>query len=128
MTDTENGTPFRVDPARRDRHNSTGFYVRAKDGDNWASANIAELDADSLYRFLRSRGGDNRWAESVVFGLLDHDYLALPLAASPEAEPIEGDAHVHEWEVEYLPDPMSAGGVVRSGDLRCSCGEVTTDD
>lgn len=35
--------------------------------------------------------------------------------------------HVHEWEVEYLPDPMSAGSVIRSGDLRCICGETTRD-
>lgn len=35
--------------------------------------------------------------------------------------------HVHEWEVEYLPDPMSAGGVVRSGDLACACGASTPD-
>ena len=39
----------------------------------------------------------------------------------------EKDAHAHEWEVEYLPDPMSGGGVVRSGDLRCRCGETTRD-
>lgn len=35
--------------------------------------------------------------------------------------------HVHEWEVEYLPDPTSAGGVVRSGDLFCACGATTPD-
>lgn len=35
--------------------------------------------------------------------------------------------HVHEWEVEYLPDPMSAGGVVPSGDLACACGASTPD-
>jgi hypothetical protein len=37
------------------------------------------------------------------------------------------NAHIHEWDVEYLPDPMSAGGVVRSGDLRCACGETIRD-
>jgi hypothetical protein len=39
----------------------------------------------------------------------------------------EARAHVHEWEVEYLPDPMGAGSVVRSGDLMCWCG-VTRED
>lgn len=35
---------------------------------------------------------------------------------------------VHDWEVEYLPDPMSAGGVVRSGALVCSvCGAEKED-
>lgn len=36
--------------------------------------------------------------------------------------------HEHEWEVEYLPDPMSGGGVVRSGDLFCRCGATTGDN
>jgi hypothetical protein len=35
--------------------------------------------------------------------------------------------HEHEWEVEYLPDPMSAGGVITSGDLFCSCGETISN-
>lgn len=35
--------------------------------------------------------------------------------------------HVHQWQVEYLPDPMSAGSVVRSGDLCCACGESIPD-
>lgn len=34
---------------------------------------------------------------------------------------------MHEWEVEYVPDPMSAGGVVRSGDLVCWCGARKED-
>lgn len=28
--------------------------------------------------------------------------------------------HQHQWEVEYLPDPMSAGAVTRTGDLVCT--------
>ena len=39
----------------------------------------------------------------------------------------EIEHHVHQWEVEYLPDPMAAGGVVRSGDLFCHCGETVVD-
>lgn len=34
----------------------------------------------------------------------------------------------HRWEVEYVPDPMSFGAVVRSGDLRCAdCGLTIRD-
>lgn len=52
--------------------------------------------------------GDQRPAERVV---------KLP---GPEA-------HVHDWQVEYLPDPMSAGSVVRSGSLFCACGATKED-
>lgn len=50
----------------------TGIYVRAKHDDKWGSHDIAELDRDSLRAWLRSRGGDNPWAESVVEALLGH--------------------------------------------------------
>jgi hypothetical protein len=43
------------------------------------------------------------------------------------SEPEGGEPHTHEWEVEYLPDPTSAGSVVRSGDLHCACGAVIPD-
>lgn len=37
-------------------------------------------------------------------------------------------AHEHDWAVEYQPDPMSSGSVVRSGDLICErCGATTPD-
>lgn len=50
-----------------------GIYVRAKGCDERiGSYDIAELDRDSLLRFLRSRGGDNEWAENVVLVLLGH--------------------------------------------------------
>jgi hypothetical protein len=38
------------------------------------------------------------------------------------------DAHTHEWEVEYLPDPMSAGSVVPSGALVCTVCFDTKED
>lgn len=40
----------------------------------------------------------------------------------------EGGACDHDWEVEYLPDPHSGGGVVRSGDLRCPRCFATKED
>ena len=50
----------------------TGIYVRAKHGDKWDSFDIAALDAPSLLKWLRSRGGENKWAENCVGILLGH--------------------------------------------------------
>ena len=43
--------------------------ARGIDG-KWSNADIADLDRASLDRWLRSRGGENEWAESVVRALL----------------------------------------------------------
>lgn len=51
----------------------TGIYVRAKRNDRWGSHDIADLDTVSLLRWLRSHGGANAWAESVVCLLLHHN-------------------------------------------------------
>lgn len=62
-----------VDAGRADLHGASGIYVRAKDAEGkWGSYDIAELDKDSLLTFLKSRGGDNPWAESTVLILLGH--------------------------------------------------------
>jgi len=62
-----------VDPSRDiEGLGSTGIYVRAKRDGQWDSVDITELDTDSLYTWLRSRGGDNPWAENVVALLLGH--------------------------------------------------------
>ena len=70
---------LRFDPDRindQGLHNFTGIYVRAIDPDGkHGSADIAELDRDSLKAFLRSRGGKNLWAENVVALMLGHDPL-----------------------------------------------------
>jgi hypothetical protein len=59
----------------------TGIYVRAQLPDGkWVAADVATLDKDSLCRWLRSRGGANRWAEDVVGILLGWG----PLSAAPE--------------------------------------------
>ncbi len=51
----------------------TGIYVRAKDADGrWQSVDIATLDLESLRAWLRSRGGENEWAESTACMLLGH--------------------------------------------------------
>jgi len=59
---------------------STGIYIRAIGLDGrFGSFDIAELDAPSLLAFLRSRGGDNRWAEDCCGIILGHGHLHLPV-------------------------------------------------
>lgn len=60
------------DPVRTDCYPETRIYVRAKRSDKWESVDIGELDRESLMIWLRSRGGDNPWAESTVALLLGH--------------------------------------------------------
>ena len=67
-----------VDVDRRDGEDfvSTGIYVRAKSPEGrWGTFDIVQLDAPSLLAWLRSRGGDNPWAEDVVGLLLGHEHL-----------------------------------------------------
>lgn len=68
MSDTE---PYRIDPERVGLID-TGIAIRALDGATWISADISELDQPSLHRWLRSRGGENEFAENVVYVLLGH--------------------------------------------------------
>jgi len=65
-------SPLEVDPARAGL-GGTGIYVRARSADAWGSHDIAALTRDSLQRWLRSRGGENPWAESVVAIMLGHE-------------------------------------------------------
>ena len=64
---------MKIDPLRC-RFPETGIYVRAQDDKgHWGSFDIAYLDRPSLMMWLRSRGGDNPWAENTVAALLGHD-------------------------------------------------------
>jgi hypothetical protein len=59
-------------PAIRDGY-ETGIVVRAKLKNGKIDAvDIAFLDKDSLLKWLRSRGGQNEFAEEVVLVLLGH--------------------------------------------------------
>lgn len=64
------------DPQRLNEKDNlqTGIFVRAKDPTDgkWISADIAWLTMPSLQEWLKSRGGDNKWAESTVCILLGH--------------------------------------------------------
>jgi hypothetical protein len=63
-----------IDPERVWLAGSTGIYVRAQnEHGRWVNADIATLTKESLITFLRSRGGENEWAESVVLILLGHE-------------------------------------------------------
>lgn len=66
-----------TDPEREHSPANTGIYVRAwsESDDKFVNADIVHLDKDSLLHWLKSRGGDNPWAEDVVGILLGHGHL-----------------------------------------------------
>lgn len=54
----------------------TGIYVRAQDiNGSWVSCDMCELTKSSLLEFLKSRGGDNPWAEDCCGIILGHGHL-----------------------------------------------------
>jgi hypothetical protein len=63
---------MKVDPDRLISEPETGIFVRVEHNGTFASVDIAHLDRDSLMAWLRSRGGDNPWAENTVAILLGH--------------------------------------------------------
>lgn len=84
---------------------------------------------EPLYRLAR-------WADEWItslriappFSRARRDILDTLAEADDPSQWVEvGPFHEHDWQVEYLPDPASAGAVVRSGDLFCDCGEATSD-
>lgn len=50
----------------------TGVYVRAQHNGVWGSYDVASLDGTSLLKWLRSRGGNNPWAENFIGILLGY--------------------------------------------------------
>jgi hypothetical protein len=70
----EKKVELKTDPEREGIAKKTGIFIRAKGSNGkWDSFDIAELDTTSLKAWLRSRGGENIWAENVVLVLLDHE-------------------------------------------------------
>lgn len=98
--------PLYIDDARAGEQyrDLTGIYVRAKTTDTdeqpgqWVNADIAQLDRESLVRWLRSRGDGESFAESVVLSLLGHpqgeddpygiDHLQPPDGSGSEDLPV----------------------------------------
>jgi len=67
---------MKTDPNREDayRHGLTGIYVRAKGCNGvYGTFDIAELDDQSLTKWLRSDGGYNLLAENTVRILLGYE-------------------------------------------------------
>lgn len=57
----------------------TGIYVRAQDSiGQYISCDMSELSKESLLEFIRSRGGDNPWAENCLGIVLGHGHLHEP--------------------------------------------------
>lgn len=77
MTTTDADDDYRADRAST---TETGIYVRAKVRDAYRSVDISSLTLPSLLRWLRSRGGQNLWAEYTVAQLLGHDRRDIDLA------------------------------------------------
>ena len=74
LQSTTQATPLFLDAKRiATNFDETGIYVRAVDSDGkWGSHDIVDLTKESLVQWLRSRGGDNPYAENVVCVLLGH--------------------------------------------------------
>lgn len=54
----------------------TGFFVHAMLPDNsWDYVDVIYLTNHSLLKWLRSRGGDNHFAENVVLLLFGHNSI-----------------------------------------------------
>jgi hypothetical protein len=71
-----------TDPIRASGvYQPTGIYVRVRTPDGWGNADIAQLGQASLLRWLRSRGGENLWAENCVMALLGYSQLTPEEAA-----------------------------------------------
>jgi hypothetical protein len=68
-----------IDPKRASSEEGlrTGIFVRAKDqSGKYQTVDIALLDGVSLLAWLRSRGGQNFWAENTLGRLLGHKDLS----------------------------------------------------
>jgi len=88
---TNEDVPLRFDAERSGMHGATGIYVRAKNADgHWGNADIAEIDRVSLFRWLRSRGGENLWAENTVMLLLGWPQFAAEEAVAALKETTHG--------------------------------------
>ena len=66
---------MKTDPSRdKNRHRVSGIYVRAIGSDGVRGTyDIAELDDESLTKWLRSDGGENLLAENTVRILLGYE-------------------------------------------------------
>ena len=69
---------LKIDKSRynESREDASGIFVRALNpSGEWEAIDVVYLDKPSLLAWLRSRGGDNPWAEDVVGIILGHGHL-----------------------------------------------------
>lgn len=65
---------LKADPTRLDLP-KTGIFIKAiKDG-RLQTCDIAHLDRESLFFFLKAENGNNLFAENTVMSLLDHKFF-----------------------------------------------------
>jgi hypothetical protein len=69
---------------------------------SWDSVDIELLDLQSLMTWLRSRGGNNEWAENTVALLLGHslENQGGPVQITKEGAPMD-----EFTEFEFIPRP-----------------------
>lgn len=90
MSENKELTPDPDRIANPNYHGLTGIFVRAKHAGKWGNFDIAELDRASLLSWLRSRGGDNRWAEETVGIILGYGHLhETPSEKANESDKID---------------------------------------
>lgn len=58
--------------------NGTGIFIRVEIDGKWESADIADerIPDETILTWLRSRGGNNIWAENCVLLLLGRKQIA----------------------------------------------------
>ena len=73
---------YHVSPSRLVECVDKGIYVRAwwPDDTQIAAVDISQLNTVSLIAWLRSRGGENVWAERTVAMLVGHPYAEVVAA------------------------------------------------
>jgi hypothetical protein len=63
-----------IDPERLAKYpDRTGIYIRATLDGKWETCDLIHLTKESVVQWLKSRGGDNKWAEDTVLILLGHE-------------------------------------------------------
>ena len=71
--------PYRFASIEQGDMSVVGIPVRARHDDyKWSTVDIMALTKESLLGWLKSRGGDNPWAEDVVGIIMNHGHLHDP--------------------------------------------------
>jgi hypothetical protein len=101
---------YRTEPSREAKAVGTGILVRARSNTTGKFGNfdIAELNSDSLLRWLRSSGGKNLWAENTVALILGHQEWNW--GEEQEQEKIEAENKYFREAFKYIENNVGLGG------------------